>query len=251
MPSETSKTALRLLHKTEHLATSLRSHRDTLLTALAGLPEVRDPAGDPVPPPDWSHTLDWCLASLESSAAEIRATDQAYREILVRRTLLQDERTASRARLHDGHRALRETFIGTYGRPSLPLVGLDDLPARGTLAAREQLREVVSRLRDPDLTGRLPAPLAGQKPIQLEKLANARQLELDRYATTVENLIATRHRTLESRSARNQARADNRRLYSNVARIAEGALRLAGLGDLADELRVTNPASRKGSGSPL
>ncbi len=245
MSSQMSKTALKLLARTEFLAGSLRTHQPTVVVALGELPPMIFPAGGPAPPPDWSQHQDWNLAALESSAAEVRHSDQEHRENLVQLAELQRDRVDGLRRLQAGHRALRASFIGTYDKGSLALVGLDGLAARGTLAAREQLREVISRLRDPDLTGLLPPPLAGQSSIDLASLASAREAELDRYEATIEELKLMRKQVVESRLRRDEARERNRQIYVNVGRVQEGLYRLAGLGELADHIRITVRSARR------
>ena len=253
MSSQISGTALLYLEKTEFLASSTRTHKPTANASLEEVPlELFAGAGEVPPAPDWNLLQEWNLAALEASAAEVRQTDQAHRENLVQLAQLRADRRDLLERFKIGHRALRDSFTGTYGPKSLPLMGLDAPPARASLAAREQLREVVSRMRDGELAKSLPEPIAGQTPIDLETLSAAREADIVLYDKTSAEFKRTRKRVDESRLARKEARARNRRVYSNVARVQEGLYRLAGLGDLADRIRFTvrSPNKKKEEPAP-
>lgn len=199
------------------------------------------------PAPDWNHLQEWCIAVLESSLGEVRRTDSAHRKSRVRLRQARQDRNGKLQTLATGHRALRNSFTGTYGPPSLPLVGLDEVPARGLKAAREQMREVVGRMRDPQLTDNLPNPLAGQKPIELQELADARETEIGDLEAKMGEIDGLRKQTDEALIARDEALADNRRVYSNVGRLLEGIYRLAGLDELAARIRATQRSARKTS----
>lgn len=249
MSSQISTPALKQMEKTELLVDSIQNHRPLLGETLAELPPEIFPAGGGEDPaaPDWNHLQDWNVAVLEASAAEVRQTDQEHRENLVRLAQLRIDRREQLRQVQDGHGALRGSFIGTHGMTSLPVVGLDDYAARANLAAREQLREVIARMRNPELAKQLGEPRAGQSPIDLETLANAREAEIDRYEATLAKIENLRKQVIESRLRRNLARQRNRRIYSNVARIQEGLYRIAGLDDLAAGIRPSTRSARKKS----
>lgn len=252
MSSQITKPALQLVEKTEFLVSSVRTHKPTLGANLAELPPELFPGvgGEEPTAPDWNHLQDWNIAALEASAEEVRQTDQDHRENLVQLAQLRADRRALLTRFQTGHRALRDSFTGTYGKDSLPLVGLDSPPARASLAAREQLREVISRMRDPELAEGLPDPLAGQSSIDLVSLSDAREAEIKRYDENGAELKSMRKRVVESRVRRLEARARNRRAYSNFARIQEGLYRLAGLDDLADRIRFNARSPNKKTEEP-
>ncbi len=253
MSSQITGPTLKHLEKTESLAGSIRTHRPTANASLAELPpEIFPPAGGEDPAaPDWNLLQDWNLAALEASAAEVRQTDQEHRENLVWLAQLRIDRKAQLSKLQTGHGALRGSFVGTYGKKSLALVGLDGRAARAILAAREQLREVITRMRDPELAKGLPEPRAGQSPIDLVSLADAREADIDRYDKTNAELEGLRKHTVESRLRRMEARARNRRVYANVARIQEGLYRLAELDELADSIRFPVRSPRKKTEEPV
>ncbi len=61
----------------------------------------------------------------------------------------------------------------------------------------------------------------------------------------MEAIKGIRKRLDASIVARDETRRRHRRIYANVARVQEGLYRLAGLDDLADRIRVTEPSPRQ------
>ncbi len=244
-----NRTVLKQLEKTEFLVVSGKTQKPTVNDRLAKLElgTAGDGSGGALPAPDWNQLQEWGIAALENSAAEIKRTDRDHRKVRVRLSDARRDRDRKVERIAGGHRALRQSFTGTYGEPSLPLVGLDALPARRLVAVREQMREVVGRMRDPQLAAGLPEPLAGQKPIELETVADAREGEIGDLEVQMGEVDALRKQTDEALIVREEALARNRRVYSNVGRLLEGVYRLAGLDELADRIRATTRAPRKKS----
>ncbi len=177
MSSQTNKTALKQMEKTEFLVASAKTQKPTVNDHLAGMgPEIfGDGSGEAPPAPDWNQLQEWSIAALESSNEEVRQTDREHRKSRTRLGQARRERNDKVKRMGSGHRALRKSFAGTYGPGSLPLVGLGAEPDRGFKATREQMREVVGRMRDPQQAAARPEPLAGQKPIALESVADAQR----------------------------------------------------------------------------
>ncbi len=247
MASQISRAALKLLEKTEFLVTSMRNLKTVAVVQLGVIFHEILSAVDGEPPaePDWGLMHDGNLALLEASAGQVRRTDRAYRRDRVRDRQLRRDRRQHVRRLKEGHRDLRQSFTGTYGAEALPLVGLDAALARRFVAIREQMQEVVERMLDPELAARLPAPRAGQSAIDLETLAAARQSEIEDLEATMEAIKGMRKRLDASIVARDKAQKRHRRVYANVARVQEGLYRLAGLDDLADRIRVTEPSPRQ------
>jgi len=247
MASQISRAALKLLEKTEFLVTSMRNLKTTAIVELGVIfHEILSTVPGEVPPaPDWDALQEGNLAMLEASAEEVRRTDRAYRRDRVRDRQLRRDRRDHVRRLKQGHRDLRQSFTGTYGDQALPLVGLDAPLDRRFLAVREQMLEVVERMLDADLAGKLPAPRAGQSAIDLVTLAGARQGEIQQLEVTMEAIKGMRKRLDASIVARDEAQDRHRRIYANVARVQEGLYRLAGLDDLADRIRVTEPSPRQ------
>ncbi len=249
MPSQTNKSALKQLEKTEFLVVSGKTQKPTVNARLAkiGPDLIGDGSGEAPPAPDWNHLQEWGIAALVNSAAEVRQTDRDLRKSRVRLADARQDRNQKIERIDSGHRSLRQSFTGTYGAKSLPLVGLDAEPARALPATREQMREVVSRMRDPQLAAALPEPLAGQGPIELAVVADARSGEIDDLEAKMAEIDELRKQTDEALVVRDQALAKNRRVYSNVGRLLEGVYRLAGLDQLADRIRATQRSARKKS----
>lgn len=248
----TNKTALNQMEKTEFLVASARTQKPTVTDRLAKIsPELfGEGFGEAPPAPDWNQLQEWGIAALESSAQEMRRADRAHRKSRDRLGKARSDRNEKLQQLSTGHRALRQSFTGTHGPAALPLVGLDAVPARGLKAAREQMREVVGRMRDPRLTAELPEPRAGQKPIELESVAEARDSEIGDLETKMSDIDGLRKQTDEALVTRDQALAANRRVYSNVGRLLEGVYRLAGLDELANRIRATQRSARRDSSSP-
>ncbi len=247
MASQISKAALKLLEKTEFLVTSMQNLKTTAVVQLGVIfHEILSAVDGELPPaPDWGVLQDGNVAMLQASGAEVRRTDRAYRRDRVRDRQLRRDRRNHVLQLNEGHRDLRQSFTGTYGAEALALVGLDAPLERRFLAIREQMLEVVERMLDPDLAAKLPAPRAGQSAIDLETLAAARQDEIEQLEATMKAIQGMRKRLDASIVARDEAQKRHRRVYANIARVQEGLYRLAGLDDLADRIRVTEPSPRQ------
>lgn len=248
MPSQTNRTALRQLEKTEFLIVSGRTQKPTVNERLAKLqPELigEGTAEAPGPSPDWNQLQEWGIAALEKSATELRASGRALSKSRVRLEKARKDRNAQLERISTAHRALRRSFTGTYGVDSLALVGLDAEPARALLAVREQMREAVTRMRDPQLAAALPEPVAGQLAIDLEAVADARDGEIGSLETKMGEIDSLRKQTDEALVERDAELGQNRRVYANVGRLLEGVYRLAGLDELAERIRPSERSPRK------
>ncbi len=241
-----NRTVLKRLEKTEFLVVSGRTQKPTVNGRLAKLESgAGDGSGGALPAPDWNQLQEWSIAALENSAEQVRQADRGHRKSRDRLSDARRDRNGKVERIASAHRALRQSFTGTYGPTSLPLLGLDAVPARALVAVREQMREVVGRMRDSQLAGELPQTLAGQKPIELETVADAREGEIGDLEVQMDKVDALRKETDEALVFRNQVLDDNRRVYANVGRLLEGVYRLAGLDELADRIRVTTRSARK------
>ncbi len=247
MSSQTNKTALKQMEKTEFLVTSAKTQKPTVNDRLSTIgPDIfGEGSGEAPPAPDWNQLQEWGIAALESSVEEMRQTGRAYRKSKVRLGKARQDRNDKLDLVAAAHRTLRKSFAGTYGARSLPLLGLDAEPARALKASREQMGEVVVRMRDPQLASALPEPLAGQRPLELESVADARAAEIGDLEARMGEVDVLVKETDEALVVRNQALARNRRVYSNVGRLLEGVYRLAGLDELADRIRATQRAARK------
>ncbi len=247
MSRTTNKLTLQHLEKTEYLVVSAKTQKPTVNDRLAelGSPPAGEGSGGAPPAPDWNQLQEWSIHSLEDSAEEVRSTDRNLRKTRVRLTKARQDRDGRIERMAAGHRSLRQSFTGTYGPKSLPLVGLDEVPARALMPVREQMRETVGRMRDPQLAAGLPEPLAGQKPIDLESVANARDTEIGDLEAKMGDIDELRKQTDEALIVRDEALAKNRRVYVNVGRLLEGVYRLAGLDELADRIRATQRSARR------
>ncbi len=236
MKSQTSKAALHSLDLTEFLVTSTRTQKPRVSAKLAEI--FRPPeGGEGAPAPDWDLVQESHAVRLETSAADVRRTDKVHR---VNKVKLSDERRKRRklvGKLTTRHRDLRSSFAGTYGKESLPLVGLDATPERRFVAVREQQLEFLERMRNPDLASRLPEPRGGQAPLDLTALADALEAEIFELEQSMVAIKRMRKQVDESQALKKEALKQHRRLYVHIARIQESYYRLAGLDELADRIR--------------
>ncbi len=250
MPKQTSQMsnpALKSLDLAEFVVTSTRTQKPTVSAGLNQLfypdpPQAVDGGASEVL--DFDHIQDANADLLEKWSWEVRRTDQEHRHNLVRAKELRRQRKEVGGELREWHRGLRKSVEGTYGDDALPIVGLDAPPARRHVAVREQLSEVVERMRDQETPSRLPAAKAGLKPLDLKSIADALEIELRRFAEILKALKQRRKMATESRIARKNALKTHRRVYVNVAHIQEGYYRLVGLDDLADRIRTAGPPRR-------
>ena len=250
MASQTSQAALYSLDQADFLIDSTRTHKSFVSAKLDPLFRVTPlgDGGEGVSTPDWDQVQDSNANLLEAKSAELRRADQAHRVNLVKSSQLRRERRQRITDLKNWHRDLRKTFEGTYGADALPLVGLDAPPKIRFRAFQEQVMEVVERMRDPDLARRLPPPRAGQKPVDLESVAQALedQLdELDKGMKAIRRLAKRLHKTLLTKK---EALKEHHRIYASVANIQKAYYRMVGLDELADRIRLSLRRSSPQSG---
>ena len=247
MSSQTSKAALHSLDRTEFLVMSTRIQKPSVSGELAEIFRPVLPQGEGESPrmPDWDALQETHALLLETSAAEVRRTDQAHRLNKVRLSELRRGRRLLVAALKTRHRDLRSSFSGTYGKEALPLVGLDAPPERRFVAVREQQLEVLERMRDPQLTSQLPAPRSGQAALDLTAIAGAMEAEILELEAAVAAIQRMRKRVDAALVVKRETLRQHRRLYVNVARIQESYYRLAGLDELADRIRSPELPRRK------
>ncbi len=246
----TYKKALKHLEKIEFLIASARTWKPTVNVRLGNGGEGSAAQTSPTGPPDWNHVQDWCIAELEGSAESLRGADRVHREqrVFVQQARLDRDRRLSE--LESGQRALRRSFSGTYGQASLPLLGLDAEPARALLAAREQIRGIVDRMRDPEMAASLSKPRAGQAPIALQPLADFWDGRITALEGKMAEIGELRKRAEEAMIVRDQTLKSSRRVYANAGRILEGLYRFAGLDGLADRIRLTERSPRRTEADP-
>ncbi len=250
MSNQTYKKALNQLEKTEFLVVSVRSWKPSVNAGFSNGGNTGGSGGATPHAPDWNHVQDWCITELEGSAEDLRRADRDHRDLRVRLRQARLDRDRRLGELETGQRALRQSFSGTYGHESLALVGLDAEPARALLAAREQIREVVVRMRDPEMTTELPKPRAGQSAIALVPLADFWDDEITALEGKMAEIDELRKQAEEAMIARDEALKQSRRVYANAGRILEGLYRFAGLDELADRIRLTERSARRRAQSP-
>lgn len=246
MPSQTSKAALKSVDKSEFVIASTRTQNPIVSAALDQLFGGTPPGGDGQAgsTPEWQEVQESHAALLDRWTREVRRADEAHRVNLVKASQLRRQRRETTNGLRRQHRDLRKSFDGTYGPEALPLVGLDAPPERRFVAVREQLRDVVTRMRNPELASQLPAPRAGQPPLDLQQLADALETHIQAFEALMEEIQRMRKIVDESLAEKRRVLKAHRRVYVNLAGIQERYYRLVGLDELADRIRSADPPRR-------
>jgi hypothetical protein len=245
MASQTSEEALQRVDKSEFVVMSTRTQNANVSGALSSLfGGVPPQEGQPALVTDWQGVQESHAALLVHWTGEVRRADEAHRVNLVKTSQLRRKRKETVKGLKQQHRDLRKSFTGTYGPEALPLVGLDAQPALRFVAVREQLREVVTRMRNPELALQLPTPRAGQQPLDLVRLADALETHILAFEALDEEIRRMRKVVDESLAEKRRVLKAHRRIYVNVVGIQERYYRLVGLDDLADRIRSADPPRR-------
>ncbi len=251
MKSQISRAALNMLNMTEYLVMSMRIYQHNVIQRLEDIFGPPAGGGDGgAGGPDWNLVQESYIGILETSATEVRRLDQVHRFNKVKLAEGRRHRKGLVGQLKTRHRDLRKSISGTYGDPALALVGLDAPPENRYLAIREQQLEILQRMRNPELSSRLPAPRGGQAGLDLTGLATAIEAEILDLEAAMEAIKRMRTQVDESKVIRDETLKQHYRRYLNIARIMEGNLRLAGLDELVERFRAPGPPKRKSSTSP-
>lgn len=238
------------LDKAEYLVTSTRTQKAAVSPRLAETFSVVTPAGDE--PTDWDKMQDRKADLLDHHRKVTRDASNVHRsaKVKVKQIRRRRNRTANGLRLY--YRGLKTNFEATYEIDVAELVGLDAPPERKPFAFREQLIDVVERVRDPSLVDKLGSSREGSALLDLEALG----LDLEGRVGVLDAVLAELTEAEKVRDealvVRNEARRQLRRVTVNIARIQEGYYRLVGLDDLADRLRLSiraRPSRPEGPGS--
>lgn len=237
MSSLSTQGTLLGLDKAEYLETSTRTQKAAVSPRLAETFSVVTPAGEE--PTDWDKMQDLKADLLDHQRKVTRDAGNFHRsaKVKVKQIRRRRNRTANGLRLH--YRGLKTNFEATYEIGVAELVGLDAPPERKPLAFREQLFDVVERMRDPSLVAKLGSPREGSSPLDLDALALDLEERVGTFDTVLAELTEAEKVRDEALVARNEARDQLRRVTVNIARIQEGYYRLVGLDDLADRLRLS------------
>ncbi|MEE8525437.1 MAG: hypothetical protein V3T72_15985 [Thermoanaerobaculia bacterium] len=231
-----TKRTLEALERTDFVVTSIRTQKPTVTA------ELTRTFGDDLPEgglmPDWDGLQETHAARLAGSARAIRGTEQHHRRNAAEMSGYRKQRHAIVNRLLRGYRDLRNSVEGTYPEEALTVIGLEEQPIRRFVAVREQMPEVLERLRDPELQSRMPEPLAGHQALDFDHFAGAMAADIELLEGSMETIRQMQKILDESLLAKREALKDNRRTYLYLARIQEGYYRLAGLDDLADRIRT-------------
>jgi hypothetical protein len=236
MSTRTTKRTLIALERTDFVVAAIRTQKPTVTAALTQDFSASLPEGTPMP--DWDALQDAQAFRLESSTREIRRFEQAYRQQLDRLQGDRRHRQTIVGRLISEYRRLRKSVAGNYPEGALTVLGVQEPPVRRYAAVREQMPEILARLRDPELLSRLPEPLTGHQPLDFESFAAPIETDIQAFDESMET-IRKMHKILdEALLVKREALKSNRRIYLQLARIQEGYYRMAGLDELADRIRT-------------
>ena len=249
MANQTTQATLRSLDQAEFLITSTLTSATMVSERLGEIFQELPPTGEgeEVSVPDWIQVQRSNAALLLRASQEVKNADKAHRLDKLEDRGLRRKRRQLIDRLKQRHRDYRKSFAGTYGEDSLGLVGLDAPPARRFVAVREQALEVLERMRTPELLARLPAPRSGQTAQDLVQLADDMEAEILEFEEVMAEIQQMHKRRDESLIQKREAMQRFRRIYLNVARVQESYYRIAGFDDLAERIRVADPARRSAS----
>ena len=144
---------------------------------------------------------------------------------------------------------LKRLAEATYGAEHLHVLGLDGRRTSARWAQREQLKEVGERMNDPEQLAQLPAPRVGMTALDFASLSAVIQERVGDFEAYLEEIGDLRKTIKKLAFERREAIALHRRIYANVGRVQEGLFRLAGLDDLAAQIRAKLPRSSGRSSS--
>lgn len=259
--SNTTSTALQQLEKAEFLMTSTTNAMgevDGRVTELHGRLVPGNPAGSPpLDPPEGAEgeEVEWRTVQqknvnlLNGSAGNVREKDQGYRLARAKAAAMSAQRESRLNNLGSHYSDLKRLAEATYGLEHLHVLGLDGRRAGARLAQREQLKEVGERMNDPEQLAQLPAPRGGMAALDFASLSAVIQQMVADFEAYLEEIKDLRKTIKKLAFERREAIALHRRVYANVGRIQEGLFRLAGLDDLAAQIRAKLPRSSGKSSS--
>ena len=244
MASEPFKSTLRQQEKNRVVRAAMTSHRPEMLVRAGELYQSVLREGETF---DWDFFYELNVRLMNEVYQQLLAADQAQRVDEAEGVALTKflAGRASRTRRHV--RSVKNSFAGSYGDVVLALLGLDGTFASKALTLLGQGRFVETKLRDTTIV--LPDPLPARPALEREVFADELQTELDGLETVLNQVDQERKEIQQSRAARRETERLFRRRHVNLTRVFESYLRLLGLDDLADRLRLTiSRRSRRASG---
>ncbi len=194
---------------------------------------------------DWEMYQELNLRLMEDACDQLVEADLAQRVETAETSAANKVLSAQANEVRRHMRSVKSDFVWSYGEATLEPFGLNGEFARKSLTLLAQGRYVVVKLRDPGVT--LPDPLAEDRALDRESLADDLEGDLNRLDQARKQVEQERKETQEARVTRQGALVYHRRRNVNLTNVLEAYLRLIGLDELADRLRLT--ITRRSSGT--
>ena len=252
MSSPSTKETLTVLDKAEYLGTTIRAQKHGTSSALGDIFGVLPPRDGAEEPRhfDWDLAQDDNIDLIDDGIRGAREASKDHRGMKI----LVSTRTSNRSQkgkvLRSHHRSLQKILKGSCGEESLKYVGLDVPPVGSLFGVREQYGLIHKQMRNPALPGKL-AELAetvgGGSVPDIAGILTVMEANIQAFEGAQVSLNEAKKRRDQAYAAKKAAQKRLRNIVVNVARVQEGYYRLAGLGDLADRMRLTIPKSKKAS----
>ncbi len=244
MASEPFKSTLRQQEKNRVVRAAMTSHRPEVLVRAGELYQSVLREGETF---DWGFFHELNVRLLDEGHLQLLAADQAQRAYEAEKAAVTQILDLKAAETRSHVRSVKNSFAGSYGEATLPLLGFQGTLSYKALTLLGQGRYVEARLRDTSVV--LPDPLPARPALDRVDFADELKTELGALEKVLKQVEQDRKVIQQSRAARLETERLAKRRYVNLARVFEAYLRLLGLDDLADRLRLTiSRRSRRASG---
>ncbi len=186
---------------------------------------------------DWDLYQELNLRLMEEACKQLVEADLTERAEAADTTASREALSAQANEVRRHIRRVKSDFVWSYGADALEPFGLNGGLARKPLNLLAQGRYIVVKLRDPEVP--LPDPLADDRALERESLAGALESDLDRLDDVHTEVEQESKQTQEARITWRAALDTHRRRHGNLTRVFVADLRLLGLDELADRVRLT------------
>lgn len=235
MASEPFKSTLQQQEASRVARAAMTTHRQKIVEGARELYQRVVREGETML--DWEMFQELNLRLMEDACDQLVESDLAQRVETAETTAANKALSAQANEVRRHLRSVKSDFIWSYGEVTLEPLGLNGEFARKSLNLLAQGRYVVVKLRDPGVT--LPNPLAEDRALDRESLADDLEGDLNQLDQARKQVERERKETQEARATRKEALVFHRRRNVNLTNVLEAYLRLIGLDDLADRLRLT------------
>ncbi len=235
MASEPYKSTLQQQEASHAVRAALTTHRQQIVDGARELYRRVLREGESMI--DWEMYQELNLRLMEHACDQLIEADLTQRVETAETAAANKVLSAQANEVRRHLRSVKGDFVWSYGEDTLEPLGLNGTLARKALTLLAQGRFVVVKLRDPGVT--LAAPLAEDRALDRESLADELEGDLDRLDQARKQVERERKETQEARVTRKGALGFHRRRNVNLTNVLEAYLRLIGLDELADRLRLT------------